>query len=323
MLPAPYPFSSTDMGVHTFLVSLMTSGEQSITVTDESSQVVLGVFNFITVQSTGGDFLKVTGFPTPVTAGTPESFTVSMVNSSGSPVTTYTGTVHFTSTDPQAVLPANYTFTGADAGSHTFTGTLETAGLRSIIASDAGNCIWAYDSGIQVNAAAASSLVVYGYPSPVPANTSERFLVTAYDPYGNLATGYRGTVHFTSSDPLASLPANYTYAATDNGSHTFTASFNTLSIGSYATVDIAENNPSVYFLQGNVYNDLNGNNTYSPNDTPIVGETVKLYKSDGVTLLHDHDECQRGLPLRQGRRGRRRALTRLPTSWSRRPRPDT
>ena len=141
------------------------------------------------------------------------------------------------------------------------------------------------DSGIQVNAAAASSLVVYGYPSPVPANTSERFLVTAYDPYGNLATGYRGTVHFTSSDPLASLPANYTYAATDNGSHTFTASFNTLSIGSYATVDIAENNPSVYFLQGNVYNDLNGNNTYSPNDTPIVGATVKLYKSDGVTLL--------------------------------------
>ncbi len=30
---------------------------------------------------------------------------------------------------------------------------------------------------------------------------------------------------------------------------------------------------------------MNGNNTYSPNDTPIVGATVQLYKSDGVTLL--------------------------------------
>ncbi len=255
MLPAPYTFTSTDAGQHTFSVSLMTSGLQSITVTDESSQLVLGVFNFITVQSTGGDFLKVTGFPTPVTAGTPENFTVSMVNSSGSPVTSYTGTVHFTSTDPQAVLPANYTFTSTDAGSHTFTATLDTAGLRSIIATDAGNCISGVDSGIQVNAAAATSLVVYGYPSPVPANTSERFLVTAYDPYGNVATGYRDTVHFTSSDPLASLPANYTYTSTDSGTHTFTASFNTLSTGSYATVDIAENNPSVYFLQGNVYDD--------------------------------------------------------------------
>ena len=35
--------------------------------------------------------------------------------------------------------------------------------------------------------------------------------VTAVDAYGNVATGYTGTVHFTSSDGQAVLPANYTF----------------------------------------------------------------------------------------------------------------
>src|SRR5207244_1328563 len=42
------------------------------------------------------------------------------------------GTIHFTSTDPQAILPSDYTFTAADAGSHTFSVTLKTAGSQSI-----------------------------------------------------------------------------------------------------------------------------------------------------------------------------------------------
>jgi hypothetical protein len=45
--------------------------------------------------------------------------------------------------------------------------------------------------------------------------------VTAYDPYNNVATGYRGTVHFTSSDNRASLPNTYTFVARDGGVHTF------------------------------------------------------------------------------------------------------
>ena len=37
--------------------------------------------------------------------------------------------------------------------------------------------------------------------------------VTAYDAYGNVATGYTGTVAFTSSDPQACFPADYTFTA--------------------------------------------------------------------------------------------------------------
>jgi adhesin/invasin len=45
--------------------------------------------------------------------------------------------------------------------------------------------------------------------------------VTAFDAYGNVVTGYTGTVHFTTSDAKASVPVDYTFTAADNGSHTF------------------------------------------------------------------------------------------------------
>jgi hypothetical protein len=41
-----------------------------------------------------------------------------------------------TSTDPAAMLPADYTFTSTDAGKHTFTATLKTVGVQSITATD-------------------------------------------------------------------------------------------------------------------------------------------------------------------------------------------
>jgi len=51
------------------------------------------------------------------------SFTVTAKDPYSNTTTGYTGTVHFTSSDAQAVLPGNYTFTSADAGLHTFSAT--------------------------------------------------------------------------------------------------------------------------------------------------------------------------------------------------------
>src|SRR5262249_33031502 len=55
--------------------------------------------------------------------------------------------------------------------------------------------------------------VVAGTPVSLP--------VTAEDAAGNPAA-YLGTVHFSSSDALASLPPDYTFTAADNSVHTFT-----------------------------------------------------------------------------------------------------
>ncbi len=116
--------------------------------------------------------------------------------------TGYTGTVHFTSTDPQAVLPADYTFTAGDRGTFTFTATLETAGTQSITATDANNAPSpAARRASPSRPASASTLTVTGAPSTATAGAAFDFTVTAYDPFGNVATGYTGTVDLTSSDP--------------------------------------------------------------------------------------------------------------------------
>jgi len=52
--------------------------------------------------------------------------------------------------------------------------------------------------------------------------------VTALDAFHNTATGYSGTVHFTSSDLLASLPPDYTFLTTDSGVHSFSVTLKTI-----------------------------------------------------------------------------------------------
>lgn len=63
--------------------------------------------------------------------------TVSAESSFNSIISNYSNTIHFTSSDGAAVLPADYTFVaGTDFGSHTFTVTLSTTGMQTITVND-------------------------------------------------------------------------------------------------------------------------------------------------------------------------------------------
>src|SRR5262249_56867230 len=116
-------------------------------------------------------------------AGVAHTSTATARTPAGSTDTGYRGTVHFSSSDPQAVLPADYTFTAADQGTHSFTATLKTAGTRSISATDTQTASdTGTESGILVNPAAASTFTVVGFPSPVSAGQAGAFTVTARDP---------------------------------------------------------------------------------------------------------------------------------------------
>ena len=71
---------------------------------------------------------------------------------------------------------------------------------------------------------AATSLSVSGLSGGQAGGTKQTVTVTAKDASAppQTATGYRGTVQFTSDDLNAGLPADYTFTGADNGTHTFT-----------------------------------------------------------------------------------------------------
>src|SRR2546422_5280482 len=124
----------------------------------------------ISVNPAAASTLIVAGFPSPVTAGTAGNFTVTAKDPYGNTATGYAGTVHFTSSDGQAVLPADSTLTN---GAGSFSATLKTAGTQSLTATDTATAsITGSQTGITVNPAATSTLVVASLPSPVAAGTA-------------------------------------------------------------------------------------------------------------------------------------------------------
>ena len=238
MLPASYTFTAGDEGTHTFTVTFKTAGTQSITATDTVNAAIIGTEENILIQAAVAKSLQVTGFPTTDTAGASETFTVTAFDAYGNVATGYIGTVHFRSSDPKAILPGDATIFPEDQGTLTFTATLETVGTQSITATDTiTSSITGTESGINVQAAAASSLVVTGFPASVAAGTTGSFTVSVFDPYGNLATNYVGMVTFSSTDPQVILPGSYTFTASDDGKHIFTATLKTAGTQSITVAD--------------------------------------------------------------------------------------
>ena len=76
------------------------------------------------------------------------------------------------------------------------------------------------------------------------------FTITALDQYGNVATGYTGTVHFTSSDPQATLPPDARFTAVDRGVKTVVVTFKTLGTQSLGATDTST--PSIAGTLANI-----------------------------------------------------------------------
>jgi hypothetical protein len=163
-------------------------------------------------------------------AGTAVQVTVTAVGANGAVASKYTGTVHFTSGDSQAVLPADSTLT---SGSKTFSVTLKTAGNQSVSVADTVNASIAGSSSITVNPGPAMQFTVSG-PSATTAGMAANISVGAQDGYGNGATGYTGMVKFSSSDAQAVLPGN---APLSGGTGNFSVTFKTLGSQTVSAAD--------------------------------------------------------------------------------------
>ncbi|MFO1064390.1 MAG: VCBS repeat-containing protein [Pirellulales bacterium] len=235
-LPADYSFDNTDAGVHDFLVSLNTSGLQSLSLVDAQNRSVIGSETGDVTASNAVSFSVAT--PSGVAAGQSASVTVTARDAFGNIAVGYRGTVSLSSSDATAVLPAAATFSNNDAGIHVFSVTFKTAGKQSVNAVDTvdGSIIGSSSNVNVTPGSTAGSFVVSGYPATT-AGTSQSFTVRVKDTFGNSMTNYTGTVTFSSSDAQAGLPTSYTFTATDAGVHSFAATLKTAGAQSITVKD--------------------------------------------------------------------------------------
>ena len=125
-----------------------------------------------------------------------------------------------------------------------------------------------------------------GVTDQAVAGVSATFTITALDQYGNVATGYTGTVHFTSSDPTAVLPPDTTFTAADNGVKTVTVTFKTPGAQSLTATDTA--NGAITGNQGSITVSPAVVSALSASGASVrVGETAQLTATgtftDGTT----------------------------------------
>ena len=226
-------FSSTDAqatlpagmklmnGMGSFSATLKTAGNQTITATDTVNASITGTSGSISVSPGPATHFSVTA-PSTATVRIAFSFTVTAFDASNNTATSYAGTAHFTSSDAQATLPGNMTLAN---GTGSFSVTLNTTGSQTISATDTVNASITGTSGsINVSGGAATHFSLSA-PASVTALKPFNFMVTAQDASNNTATGYSGTIHFTSTDNQASLPVNSMLV---NGTGSFPATLKTL-----------------------------------------------------------------------------------------------
>ena len=190
-------------GVGTFSMTPVTAGPQTVTATD--SILKEQATATVTVAPSAVTQFALSASSAPIEAGTAVTFTVTAEDAYSNAFTGYSGTVHFTSSDLQAVLPADAVLTG---GVGVFSATLKTAGTVTLTATDTATGTITGFTTASVNPGQPAQ---FGIRDPiVTAGTGQVITVTALDSYGNPALFFDGTVHFTSSDSQADLPNDAT-----------------------------------------------------------------------------------------------------------------
>jgi hypothetical protein len=297
---ASLPTNSTlTNGTGTFSATLRTAGTQTITATDTNNSSITGTSNTIFVSAAAATHFAVSA-PASATAGMAFNFTITAQDQFNNTAASYGGTVHFTATDGQAVLPANTMLTN---GTGSFSSTLKTAGNQTITPTDTNNSsITGTSNAISVSAAAATHFVVSA-PASATAGTAFFVTVTALDQFSNTATGYHGTVHFSSTDGQATLPANstltngtgsfsttlktagsQTITATDTVSSPITGTSNAVFVSAAAATHFVVSAPSSR-TAGTAFNFTVTAQDQFNNTATGYGGTVHFTSSDGQSVL--------------------------------------
>ena len=228
--------------------------------------------------------------PANATGGTAFNVTVTARDSALHTAIDYTGTVHFTSTATSATLPADYTFTGPDAGVHTFSVTLSSAGNITLTATDTVTQSITGNDVIAVKGNTTTALDSSKNPSIVGESITFTATVTS------TTTGtVDGTVTFKDgaatlgSGPISGGTATFSTSALTQGSHTITAEYGgstsfhaSTSTGVSQTVNLSPFGPPAI-----VTATATSTSTATVSWTPVSGATgYSVYRSPSTLSVY-------------------------------------
>ena len=193
-------------------------GSMVVRAVDTSSGSLTG--NSVAVAVTGLPVALQMGLPAGATAGTAIGLTLTALDANGLTAPSYTGTVSLSNSDLNASTPAGVQI--SSGGTVTLANAIifHLAGSQKITATDVTYKVPPTSRSVLVQPGPLASLVLGNLPNPSPLGQAQYFTATAFDTYANLATTYRGTLQFSSSNTAHSLPANYTFTASDSGQAT-------------------------------------------------------------------------------------------------------
>ncbi len=256
------------------------SAGDNIVATYTASNGFAGSSGNTTVAITGKYTISLAAGNT-VTAGSPFLFTVQASDVFGNPLPAYDGptTVAITSStpDPLGNFPLNGTLQIPGSGFGAFLGGLNTAGTYTLTAT--AGLYSGTSTTITVLPASVNYLTVTAPATATTGNTINNLTVTAYDQFGNIATGYAGTVQLTSTDSAAVLGGAYTFTTgtgKDNGVHTFSVTLKSAGTQKITATDIAATKPAITGTSNSIA--TSGLNVTSLTPTP-TGFTVTFSKA--------------------------------------------
>jgi hypothetical protein len=207
----------------------------------------------------------------------------------------YRGTLHFTSSDAQAQLPADYTYTTNDGGTHQFNVTFNTAGTQILTVTDT------VAAGITANAGVTVNHVTHASTTALSANPSTPVYgqnVTLTAIVGSTSAGtLTGTVTFTDGNTTlgnASVVSGQASIITTFavGTHSLSASYSgdsnfDPSASSLLPLSVAKANSQTLVTSSLNPSQAGQSVTFTATVTPIYSGTptglVSFY--DGATLL--------------------------------------
>src|SRR5438876_2643916 len=207
-IPAPLLMNGSGM----YTITAGTAGDHRLDVTDIASGFGISGSAQYTVSPASASRFRVTT-PAAALPAAMFNFQVTALDAFNNVDPSFSGTAHFSSTDGAAILPPD---TALVNGQGSFGATLNTAGNESLVASSAG-----ITGSARLAVPGPATHLRLAAPAHTYPGSAFHVAVEALDAAGNLVTNYAGTIHFSSSDAAAVLPADFVFVPSDKGMHSF------------------------------------------------------------------------------------------------------